>query len=151
MSHTSSPPSPIPSQDTLLADIGDLILSIARALHDPETRDPRITGLSPLELLVVRQVRNHPGASAREIARAARMHSSNLAATLRALEKKAMITRTPDPHDGRGTCIFLTPDAEKNIEWVRDQTAEILGRLPVDVDALAVTYDVLARLDEAIS
>lgn len=74
-------------------------------LRELETRDSRIVHLSALELLVVRYVHNHLGTSPRALGQAARMKSSNVAATLRSLEQKEMIRRTPDPTDTRSVTL----------------------------------------------
>jgi DNA-binding MarR family transcriptional regulator len=70
-----------------------------------------------------------------EIASRARLSKQTLTTLVRLVERDGLVTRTPDPGDGRAVRISLTPRArqfavvaEKVVERLEQRVAEVLGR-----------------------
>ena len=70
-----------------------------------------------------------------EIASRARLSKQTLTTLVRLVERDGLVTRTPDPGDGRAVRISLTPRArqfavvaERVVERLERRVAEVLGR-----------------------
>ncbi len=71
--------------------------------------------------------------------------------TLRDLEDRGLVTRTPDPDDGRSILITVTGQGENEVLSARSARADIFARIirrltPADQEALAGALPALERL-----
>jgi DNA-binding MarR family transcriptional regulator len=60
-------------------------------------------------------------ASTSDLAAAERMRPQSMAQTVRDLETAGLISRRPDPHDGRRALVELTPDGLQRLRAAREQ------------------------------
>lgn len=89
----------------------DRLRNQLKALHRRMRREQTaIEGLSApaLEVLIAVGAANEPIRPG-QLAADLQMTSPNIAAALRSLESSSLITRRPDPHDGRKAIVELTP------------------------------------------
>lgn len=96
--------------------------------------------LTPAELRVLSLLAHRDGgmASPRDIARFVVQTSGGLTATLNRLEQQALIERRPDPADGRGKLVVLTPSGrERQDRVVRSLADATVGELDADLAELA--------------
>jgi DNA-binding MarR family transcriptional regulator len=105
-------------------------------------------GVTGPQRLVLRIVGRVPGISAGDLARVLHVHPSTLTGVLRRLESRGLVTREPDPSDGRRALLHLSPKGRK-LDVSQEGTVEsvvkrVLGRTPpARADA---TREVLATL-----
>ncbi|MER7608556.1 MarR family transcriptional regulator [Nocardioides sp. NPDC127503] len=102
-----------------LADLAEIITTLARDIERHHARDPEITELSTGECAVMRYVDRHPGATPSEIAEDVGMQRPNLSATLRKLEEKGLVVRSTGAGDKRGKVVDPTPRAAENLRRLR--------------------------------
>jgi len=102
-----------------LADLAEIITTLARDIERHHARGPEITELSTGECAVMRYVDRHPGATPSEIAEDVGMQRPNLSATLRKLEEKGLVVRSTGAGDKRGKVVDPTPQAAENLRRLR--------------------------------
>ncbi|GGU28312.1 MarR family winged helix-turn-helix transcriptional regulator [Nocardioides albus] len=102
-----------------LADLAEIITTLARDIERHHARDPEITELTMGEQAVMRYVDRHPGATPSEIAEDVGMQRPNLSATLRKLEEKGLVVRSTGVGDKRGKVVDPTPRAAENLRRLR--------------------------------
>ena len=130
--------------DEQLADIADLVLTLARAVRTQADGDPSLVELSLTEVTVMHYIDHHAGVSPSTVAAATGLQRSNLSRALRALEAKGMVERTADPDDNRQALLRGTVKAAENLTRVRATWARLLG------NALASSgqqYDIASALE----
>ena len=91
-----------------------------------EVADPG--DLTPSQTSVPSRLSQDGPASTSDLAAAERVRPQSMAATLAALEERALIQRRPDPADGRRQVISLTGAAREYIEGHRQAREEWLAR-----------------------
>ena len=126
-----------------LADLADLVTSVARAVKLQASADPAVLDLSVTEVTVLRYIDHHPGVSPSVVAAGTGLQRSNLSRALRDLEAKGLVRRTPDPADNRQAVLRSTDLAAANLQRVRAIWARLLD------DALAASgekHDIDAAL-----
>lgn len=104
-----------PSWSDVLSTPGHLISLAARQfIRLSEARlKPLGFGVGHLPVLVALQEK--PASSQRDLARFARIEQPSMAQMLARMERDGLITRTPDPADGRSSQIALTDIAQSRL------------------------------------
>jgi DNA-binding MarR family transcriptional regulator len=134
--------------DELAADLFDGISLVVRRLR--QVRAPEEPSL-PERAALARLNRGGPAASA-ELARLEQITPQAMGTTLAGLERRGLIERSADPHDGRRIIVSLTDAGREALQHKRDartrQIAEALdaGFTPADLDALRAVAPLLQRL-----
>ena len=100
---------------------------LRRKLTELATEDD----LTPSQTAVLIRIANGP-ASTSELAGAERVRPQSMATTLAGLDRHGLITRKPDPDDGRRQLITLTPQGRKRAESGRKVREEWLIRAMQD-------------------
>jgi MarR family transcriptional regulator, organic hydroperoxide resistance regulator len=105
-------------------------------------------GVTGPQRLVLRIIGSSPEATAGQLAQIMHLHPGTLSGILRRLEKKLMIIRSTDPHDGRRAFLSLTAigrdyndNSKETIEFV---IASALAELPDE--QVSMTKNVLAHI-----
>ncbi|WP_156448465.1 MarR family winged helix-turn-helix transcriptional regulator [Mycobacterium sp. NAZ190054] len=118
-----------------LADLADLVMTVARAVKLQVVTDPSVLDLSATEVTVLRYLDHHPDVGPSVVAAATGLQRSNMSRALRDLEAKGLVKRSPDPTDSRQAVLRSTELAAENLGRVRKIWARTLG------DALAGSAD----------
>jgi DNA-binding MarR family transcriptional regulator len=98
---------PLPTPQPLLAAPGYLARRLYQAYVAIWARQVDATLTGP-QFAVLVAVREYPGADQGSLASAVALDRSTMADIARRLEEKGLITRTPDPSDGRRRLLHLT-------------------------------------------
>ncbi len=137
-----------------MADLADLLLSIAREVNH-RTRAPMDgDGATRTEITIMRFIDRNPGCSPSTLALRTGLQRSNVSAGLRALEAKGLVERVGDTTDGRATRLRSTPVAAANLAAIRTRWAALLrAALGEDgrAEGLNEAVALLARLDEGLA
>ena len=110
-----------------LADLADLVMTVARAVKAHVADDPSVFELSVTEVTVLRSLDHHPDVSPSTVAAATGLQRSNLSRALRELESKGLVRRSVDPADSRGVVVRSTELAAENLTTLRGIWARLLG------------------------
>jgi DNA-binding MarR family transcriptional regulator len=113
-----------PSAVTAARELRVMIGRLRRRLR--EVADP--DDLTPSQTSVLGRLSQNGPASTSDLAAAERVRPQSMAATLAALEERALVQRRPDPADGRRQLISLTAAARDYIEGHRQAREEWLAR-----------------------
>ena len=135
-----------------LADLADLVLTVAREIQLRGFGDTGALALTATEGNVMRYIDRHPGSTPRVVAAATGVQPSNLSATLRSLEEKGLIERVVDATDGRSARLRPLPFAAENLERVRASWVAFLGPVleGVDAEAIRSTIELLELVEAGI-
>lgn len=132
------------------ADLGDLVLEIAREIQFRDYESLEAVSLSPSEGTVMRHLLSHQGALSSEVAFATGLQRSNLSTVLRGLEEKGLIERRADPGDGRFVRIHPTPAALRNYELVRGEWGSALRAAAATDPSLASVLPLLSKIKSGL-
>ena len=75
----------------------------------PDTPPPEESQITPALLTMLEQVASTPGLGTQTIAEGLGLATPTVSIGVRHLEEAGLLTRQPDPQDGRAVQIFLTP------------------------------------------
>lgn len=142
---------PDAARDGRLADLADLVLTVARKIQAAPRGDAELVTLTPLEAIAMQFIDRNPGVRASELSSELGQSSSNTSYALRELEGKGMIRREPDPADRRVVRIHATERARTNLSRLRLHWAGLLGRLDADPHRLDEAIALLEAADTALS
>jgi DNA-binding MarR family transcriptional regulator len=137
-----------PSDIVALAEsLRPAVLHVSRRLRQAGQR----SGLSPQELMILVQVRKHPGIGVSALADAERISRPTMSAHVKRLEADGLVARTGDDQDGRRSGLSVTPEGQARLEQVRrDRNDWLAPRLadlsPEERRALADAAPILQRL-----
>lgn len=134
--------------DRALADLADLLLSVARVLHVPQIDG--LVHLTATETTVMRCIDRNPGVSAGRAAQVTGLQRSNLSTAVRSLESKGLVRRDADERDARSVRLHPTPLAGENLSALRAEWSRVLAEAEVPGAAIDSTIAVLGRLDAAL-
>ena len=149
MARVTSLMEPTPT-DADLAELADLVLTVARDLQGRRTTD--VAPLTPTETTVIRHLHRHPGASPSSVAEGTGLHRSNLSTTLRQLEAKGLVERTHDEHDRRTVVLRPTARAVQDIARLRAHWAQRLhAALDGDTTGLGTAKALLERVEQGLA
>ncbi|MCU0496621.1 MAG: MarR family transcriptional regulator [Anaerolineae bacterium] len=87
------------------------------------------TGLSVIEMYILRALFERDGQHASELARAVGRAATSFTPNLDKLQDKELIERRPDPGDRRAVRIYLTSKAEECREVVMETTSRVDERI----------------------
>ncbi|WP_397363165.1 MarR family winged helix-turn-helix transcriptional regulator [Olleya sp. R77988] len=81
------------------------------------------------------------------------MEATSLSRTLKSMEEKGLITRKPNPEDGRGVLIFLTDFGKEKREYSRERVLTFNNTIKeyVTEEKLKHFYEVSDTINELIS
>jgi len=131
-------PSIEPRRAAQLADLAQAVQGLARDIRMYGTFSPGVVEITSLESLVLNYVGAHVAATPSQIASDVGLKSGNTSAVLRSLEHKGLVERRRDEVDGRSIRVWPTEFAERNVDAVRGDWAEMLDKyVAVDVDLVA--------------
>jgi len=122
-----------------LADLAEIVSTLARDIERHHAGDPGITELTMGEQAVMRYVDRHPGATPSEIARDVGMQRPNMSATLRRLEDKGLVVRSEGVGDRRGKVVTPTPHAAENLRRLRAVWSDALAPAAGEPDLAELT------------
>jgi DNA-binding MarR family transcriptional regulator len=97
------------TDDALLAELGDVVVTLARHLQHEAHDAEGVVPLTGTEIVVLRWVDRHPGTTPTAVAEATGLRRSNLSAAVRSLVRAQMLVKEPDPQDSR--LVHLRPTA----------------------------------------
>ncbi|WP_337059359.1 MarR family winged helix-turn-helix transcriptional regulator [Kineococcus sp. G2] len=146
---TTAPPRP---RDAGLADLADVLLTVARDLQQRHAALEGVVALTATETTVMRHLDRNPGTSPSAAAAATGLQRSNLSAAVRSLEAKGLVERSHEGHDGRSVALRPTALAARNIALLRAHWAERLHRaLGGDDAGVHGALDLLRRLEHGLA
>lgn len=136
------------SPDARLADLADVLLSVARSIHAPLVGD--IVPLTATETTVMRYIDRNPGTTASAAAAATRLQRSNLSTAVRGLEQKGLVERSHDERDARSVHLHPTALAAANLRRLRAAWAGIIGGALGEGADVEAAIAVLERLESGL-
>jgi DNA-binding MarR family transcriptional regulator len=155
MKHTASPAK---SDGGALPALGEalefvrLIRAIDHGLEKASKRLAVTAGVTSLQGLVLHIVGRFPGISAGQLAATLHVHPSTLTGVLSRLERRGLLSRRPDPRDGRRASLGLTRAGQARdaavVGTAEDAVQQLLEELPAE--RMRVTREVLALLAERL-
>jgi DNA-binding MarR family transcriptional regulator len=83
--------------------------------------------ITPAQASVLTRLGRGDVSTASALATAEHVRPQSMAVTLATLEQRGLITRTPDPSDGRRQIVELTTDGHERLEGVREARQEWLS------------------------
>jgi DNA-binding MarR family transcriptional regulator len=132
----------------LRVSIGLLLRRLRQVQPDGELSLPETSALARLD-------RSGP-ATASELARLEQISPQSMGATLAALEARGLVTRRPDPEDGRRAVLSLTEAGHRALRDKRSARVAQLARAlsggftPTELSQLMTAAPLLERLAQSI-
>jgi DNA-binding MarR family transcriptional regulator len=132
----------------LAQDLRALLGKLKRRLRE----QAHVGDLTPSQVSVLLRLEKDGPATASSLARAEGMRPQSMAPVIAALEDAGLVTRVPDPTDGRQTLLSLTDNCRKWIDEGRAARQDWLTRTlqarlsPEEQDDLARAVELLKRL-----
>src|ERR1700722_8137994 len=96
---------------------------LGRRLRDIDVR----AGLTPARFSTLASLRFHGSRNIGDLAADERVRPPSMTRLVRDMERDGLLTRTPDPADGRGVLIELTPSAVAMFDSVRAQKIALVA------------------------
>jgi DNA-binding MarR family transcriptional regulator len=133
---------------SLRASIGMLVRRLRQVHAEGDLTLPESSALARLE-------RSGPSTSA-ALARGEQISPQSMGATLAALENRGLVTRAPDPHDGRRVNLSVTVAGRRLVGSRRSAKVEALAHTlasefsPGELSLLADAAPLLERLAERL-
>jgi MarR family transcriptional regulator, temperature-dependent positive regulator of motility len=128
-----------------LFELADLILAVGRQIH--AAKEFGAESWTPLESAVMRFIDRNPGTSASAAAEATQLISSNFSRALRGLERKGLVRRDIDQHDGRRVRLYPTDRAQDNLRQLREVWSRLLVGIVPDTDEVEAVSSTLRRIE----
>lgn len=132
-----------------LFELADRILAVGRQIH--AAKELTAESWTPLEIAVMRFIDQNPGTSASTAADATQQISSNFSRAVRGLEKKGLVRRDVDQHDGRRIRLHPTERAQDNLRQLRDTWSRLLDGVVGDPDEIEAVNSTLRRIETQLS
>ena len=106
--------------DDLPADgLGEAFGTVARRLRSAAMRAFAAYDVTPSQVRAIRVLASHGGVRSKELAEHLRIAPRSTTEVVDALEEKGLVTRSPDPGDGRATLVSLSERGRALAEEVR--------------------------------
>ena len=105
--------------------VGYLTNLAARLLVRELERHLAPSGLSPAHMPVLLALEDGTALTQKALAERASVEQATMTATLTRMERDGLVTRRPNPQDGRSTLVALTPLALEKLPAVAQATATI--------------------------
>lgn len=125
------------------------IQHLGRRLREIDAR----AGLTSARFSVLASLRFHGSKNVGELAADERVKPPSMTRLLRDMRRDGLVNATPDPDDGRGVVVRMTPRATRLFDAVRAEkislVADYLANLPADArEAIRQAFDTLEELGE---
>ncbi|MFG2357446.1 MarR family winged helix-turn-helix transcriptional regulator [Streptomyces sp. NPDC048521] len=138
----------------------NLALELVRSMDRLRGRIRSETGMgaspySRSQLAALQRVVHGPPATTSDLAAAEYMRPQSMAQTLTVLEKHGLVTRSPDPDDGRRILITATPRGREEAErWLQAREAWLTAAIDRTLttserEGLSALVNILERLADA--
>jgi DNA-binding MarR family transcriptional regulator len=141
----------VPDVPRVAADLRLVIGRLARRLrgHGP-------SGLSPSQLSALANIDEHAPIRLSDLAAVEAVALPTTSRVVELLVQRGLVERRPDPTDGRGVLLALTPaGADALAQWRAARSALLADRLhrlgPADLDRLSAALPVLHALVDALA
>jgi DNA-binding MarR family transcriptional regulator len=139
---------------------GSLALELVQAMDRLRGRIRSETGMqtgpwSRSQLAALNRVVSGPPATTSALAAAEYMKPQSMAQTLAILEKNGLVTRSPDPTDGRRVLFSATPQGREEAEhWLQAREAWLTDAIETDLtdgerSGLKALVEILERLTDS--
>jgi DNA-binding MarR family transcriptional regulator len=112
-------------REELLATANAVRLAVSQL--NRRVRDEWISGVSPTETSVLSRLDRSGPETIADLARRTGVTPQAMGATVAALESRGLLTRAPDPTDGRRALLSPTPAGRELIHDARDAVTERLA------------------------
>ena len=109
---------PPPSERETEADLGDLVLRVARGLRQRGAAVTAPWDLAPHHARALRVVARHVQVRPGRIAAHLRVAPRSVTDVLDALEERGLVERAPDPADRRATVVTLTASGRRLVDEI---------------------------------
>ncbi|MER8029717.1 MarR family winged helix-turn-helix transcriptional regulator [Streptomyces bauhiniae] len=100
----------------------------------------RLPELTPVQFAVLLSMSRMPGADQQTIAEASAVEKTTMANLISRMERRGLVSRTPDPGDGRRQCLRLTKAGRKELRdagpVVRAVRDDCLAGVPAEQQAV---------------
>lgn len=98
------------------ARITYLVKQLERAIRSEMDRQAAEVGLTALQYTALTVLQRHPGMSGAQLARRSFVTAQAGSEMIANLERKGLVTRTPDPRNRRILRVSLSPDGERVVD-----------------------------------
>jgi len=129
-----------------------ILWGLDHSLQSASKRMESALGVTGPQRMVVRIVGRFPGMSAGRLAEILRIHPSSVTGILKRLDRKGLITRRPDPRDGRRAFLGLTEKGRK-IDVGQEGTVEaaiVAALARLDRKAVQTVREVLVDIADVL-
>lgn len=133
------------------ADLGDLVMRLARSLRHRGAEATAPWGLAPHQVRALRVVARHGDIRPGELAQHLRVAPRSVTDVVDSLEERDLVQRRPDPTDRRATVLTLTDDGRAlvaKVEKARKADARTYFDRLTDDDRAALRR-ILTTLEDA--
>lgn len=143
---------PLPALGEVL-DFMRLIWGVGHALERTSKRMESTLGVTGPQRLVIRLVGRFPGIPVGHLAKLLHAHPSTLTGIVKRLESQGIVSRRPDPRDGRRSLLGLT-DKGRDLDVETEGTVEAAIQRTIEHTPpakLQAAREVLASIAEALN
>lgn len=145
------------ARDPLIEDVAGALHASVRLLVQRLRQTPAVGGdlTSPETSAMARLDRTGPTTAA-ELARLERISPQSIGATVAALEERGLVSRAPDPADGRRSILSLSAEGRALLERRRSARSELLSEAlesaftRAEIKQLQVAAPLIERLAQNI-
>jgi DNA-binding MarR family transcriptional regulator len=150
MRPTAATTSPTTDAPVDPVDLADAFFTVSHALKRAINARVQPTGLSLARLRVLYQLDASPGIRIGELSTCVDVAPRTMTSTVEAMERDGLVTRRPDPNDGRATIVTITDAGRRSFAEGRRVQASVIADLfaSLDADQREALGEVLVRLQE---
>jgi DNA-binding MarR family transcriptional regulator len=116
-------------------DLADGFFAVAHALKRSVNARVQPTGLSLARLKVLFQLAASDGIRLGELSTCVDVAPRTMTSTIEAMERDGLVTRRPDPNDGRATMVFITDAGRQSFSEGRRLQATAIADVFASLDA----------------
>lgn len=129
-------------------DLADAFFAVAHALKRSVNARVQPTGLSLARLRVLFQLAASDGIRLGELSTCVDVAPRTMTTTIEAMARDGLVTRRPDPNDGRATMVFITEAGRRSFAEGRRLQATAIADVfaSLGADQQAALADALDRL-----
>ena len=149
MTSTPNPPADEPPEVALATALHSAAIHLLRRLRHTD----EALGISPARLSALSVIVFGGPLNLRELAAAEQVTAPSMSRIVTALEAAGLVSRAPDPEDGRAIRLEATAEGRRVMFLGRERRVEALAAqlrtlTPADLAALASALEVLQRLEQ---
>lgn len=150
MRPTAATTSPTTDAPVDPVDLADAFFTASHALKRTINARVQPTGLSLARLRVLYQLDANAGIRIGELSTCVDVAPRTMTSTIEAMERDGLVTRRPDPNDGRATIVTITDAGRRSFAEGRRVQASVIADLfaSLDADQREALGEVLVRLQE---